>query len=67
MSVTLADILDEKRQDWPKGACSKVVEIKDYSGVCGRCGWSIEDHEYLMDAEEFIDNDGNPAWAIRIE
>ena len=37
----------EKRLSWPIGACSLLIPIEDYSGKCGRCGWSIEDHEYL--------------------
>ena len=48
---TIQDILEEKRRDWPLGACSWFHEIEDYSGTCGRCGWSIEDHEYLMREE----------------
>ena len=45
--MNIRDILEEKIKDWPLGACSLMIEIEDYSGVCGRCGHSIEDHEYL--------------------
>lgn len=48
--MKIQDILEDKRvNDWPSGACSLFHEIEDYSGSCGRCGWSIEDHEYLHD------------------
>jgi hypothetical protein len=64
MPITFADILEEKRINWPLGACSLLQEIEDYSGTCGRCGWSMEDHEYLQEAVEFEDEDGNRFWAI---
>lgn len=47
----IRDILEEKRQDWPIGACSLFREIEDFSGTCGRCGWFIEHHEYLQECE----------------
>jgi hypothetical protein len=45
--TSILEILEEKRISWPVGACSLFIEIKDYSGKCGRCGWSTEDHEYF--------------------
>lgn len=46
--MKIRDLLEERRaQNWPMGACSLFTEIEDYSGTCGRCGWSVEDHEYL--------------------
>ena len=50
--MRIVDLLEEIRMDWPKGACSLYQEIEDYSGVCGRCGWSVEDHEYLQPAND---------------
>lgn len=50
--MRLIDLIEEKRLLWHMGACSLYHEIEDYSGVCGRCGWSQEDHEY-MDLPEF--------------
>ena len=51
--TTILEMLEEKRYGWPNGACSLMVDIEDYSGVCGRCGYSVEDHEYLQEAVEF--------------
>ena len=48
MKTSILEILEEKHRDWPKGACSWLIEIEDYSGKCGRCGWSFEDHEYIV-------------------
>ena len=45
--MRLSDLLAEKRIGWPTGACSLFHEIEDYGGVCGRCGWTVEEHEYL--------------------
>ncbi len=61
-STTIGEILEEKRINWPMGACSLVIEIEDYSGKCGRCGWSVEDHEYLHNEVE-IEIDGEIYWA----
>ncbi len=65
MSTTIGEILEEKRINWPVGACSLMLDIEDYSGKCGRCGWSVEDHEYLQEAVEFEDDDGNRFWALK--
>ena len=62
--TTISDILEERRINWPLGACSLHQEIEDYSGTCGRCGWSIEDHEYFHEAVELEDDEGNRFWAI---
>ncbi len=62
--TTILEMLEEKRYGWPNGACSLMVDIEDYSGVCGRCGYSVEDHEYLQEAVEFEDDEGNRFWAL---
>lgn len=62
--TSILALLEEKRYGWPNGACSLMTDIEDYSGVCGRCGWSVEDHEYLAEAVEFEDDDGNRFWAL---
>lgn len=62
--TTILEMLEEKRINWPLGACSLLMEIEDYSGTCGRCGWSMEDHEYLQEAVEFEDDEGNRFWAL---
>lgn len=64
--ITIDELLDEKRVDWP-GACSLMIEIEDYGGICGRCGWSFEDHEYLQEAIEFeheVDGEIQSFWAL---
>ena len=57
--MKVINLIDELRKNWPAGACSWYIEIEDYSGKCGRCGWSMEDHEYLhhMDDDEERDDD----------
>ena len=50
--ITIEEVLDDLRLLWNEGACSLIHEITDYSGKCGRCGWSVEDHEYLHHAPE---------------
>ena len=65
--TTIAEILEKQRINWPMGACSWIIDIEDYSGACGRCGWSVEDHEYLQYMEEFQDDDGNRFWALSAE
>ncbi len=64
--TSIAKILEEKQINWPLGACSLVEEIEDWGGQCGRCGWSVEDHEYLQNAEEFEDDAGNRFWALKV-
>ncbi len=54
-TTSLAALFEQLRNDWPVGACSLFHEIVDHSGVCGRCGWSVEDHEYMHD-ERLTDN-----------
>lgn len=59
MKISMLELVEELRMGWPSGACSLFVEIVDYSGSCGRCGWSIEDHEYLLHLHEVEDAGGN--------
>ena len=61
--TTIRERLEEKRMLWP-GACSLLTEIEDFSGVCARCGYSYEDHEYLANSVEMEDEDGNRFWAL---
>jgi hypothetical protein len=63
-TTSIMEILEERQMGWPMGACSLLIEIKDYSGTCGRCGWSFEDHEYLQKSLEFEDDEGNRFWAL---
>lgn len=53
-SVTIAALIEMKREGWPQGACSLFHEIENYSGPCGRCGWPCEDHEYLQNETETL-------------
>lgn len=51
--MKVIEFFEEKQKDWPCGACSLYVEVEDFGGRCGRCGWSIEDHEYGHPDDEF--------------
>lgn len=54
-TTSIGEILEGFRINWPVGACSLMVDVKDYSGSCGRCGWSVEDHEYMHGEGEGFD------------